>query len=147
MGLLLLRSRIRAGERNGNIRLPPLSRAQNRFGARGGNKSGGWATEKDDGKTGERKAQILQTSAPSRESEGRAHHHRTSRGASRRFRGGAAIATFASKAQMFEGLIEFHRADGVHAGEQDPAEEKRDAMKQVEATIATLLGFAQKNRA
>src|SRR2546422_6899235 len=51
---------------------------------------------------------------------------------------------FASKAQMFEGLIEFIEQTVFTLVNKIQAEEK-DAMKQVESTIATLLGFAQKN--
>src|SRR5258706_3247319 len=51
---------------------------------------------------------------------------------------------FTSKAQMFEGLIEFTEqtvftlVNKIQSEEQDP-------MKQMESTVATLLGFAQKN--
>src|SRR5690242_1529408 len=51
---------------------------------------------------------------------------------------------FASKAQMFEGLIEFIEQTVFGLVNKITAEEK-DPMKQVESTIATLLGFAQKN--
>src|ERR1051325_11811298 len=51
---------------------------------------------------------------------------------------------FASKAQMFEGLIEFIEQTVFTLVNKIQAEEK-DAMKQIESTIATLLGFAQKN--
>ncbi|HUP96939.1 MAG TPA: nucleoid occlusion factor SlmA [Usitatibacter sp.] len=51
---------------------------------------------------------------------------------------------FASKAQMFEGLIEFIEQTVFGLVNKIQAEEP-DAMKQVESTIATLLGFAQKN--
>ena len=51
---------------------------------------------------------------------------------------------FASKAQMFEGLIEFIEQTVFTLVNKIQVEEK-DAMKQVEATITTLLGFAQKN--
>src|SRR6186997_899412 len=51
---------------------------------------------------------------------------------------------FASKAQMYEGLIEFIEQTVFSLVNKIQAEE-RDAMKQVEATVATLLGFAQKN--
>jgi TetR/AcrR family transcriptional regulator len=51
---------------------------------------------------------------------------------------------FSSKAQMFEGLIEFIEQTVFSLVNKIQAEEQ-DAMKQVEATVATLLGFAQKN--
>src|SRR5687768_17884394 len=51
---------------------------------------------------------------------------------------------FASKAQMFEGLIEFTEQTVFTLVNKIQAEEQ-DAMKQIEATVATLLGFAQKN--
>jgi TetR/AcrR family transcriptional regulator len=53
---------------------------------------------------------------------------------------------FASKAQMYEGLIEFIEQTVFTLVNKIQAEEK-DAMKQIESTIATLLGFAQKNPA
>ena len=51
---------------------------------------------------------------------------------------------FSSKAQMFEGLIEFIEQTVFTLVNKIQAEEK-DAMKQIEQTVATLLGFAQKN--
>src|SRR5574339_1243301 len=51
---------------------------------------------------------------------------------------------FASKAQMFEGLIEFIEQTVFSLVNKIQAEEQ-DAMKQIESTVATLLGFAQKN--
>jgi TetR/AcrR family transcriptional regulator len=51
---------------------------------------------------------------------------------------------FASKAQMFDGLIEFIEQTVFTLVNKIQAEEK-DALKQIESTIATLLGFAQKN--
>jgi TetR/AcrR family transcriptional regulator len=54
---------------------------------------------------------------------------------------------FASKAQMFEGLIEFIEETVfslVTKIQADPATQN-DGMKQIEATVAMLLGFAQKN--
>src|SRR5687767_9216827 len=51
---------------------------------------------------------------------------------------------FASKAQMFEGLIEFIEQTVFGLVNRIQADEG-DAMKQIESTIATLLGFAQKN--
>jgi TetR/AcrR family transcriptional regulator len=54
---------------------------------------------------------------------------------------------FASKAQMFEGLIEFIEETVfslVTKIQTDPAT-KEDGMKQIEGTVAMLLNFAQKN--
>ena len=51
---------------------------------------------------------------------------------------------FSSKAQMFEGLIEFIEQTVFGLVNKIQSEE-RDPMKQVESIIATLLGFAQKN--
>src|SRR5689334_19097230 len=51
---------------------------------------------------------------------------------------------FASKAQMFEGLIEFIEQTLFTLVNKIQAEEK-DAMKQLESTLTTLLGFAEKN--
>src|ERR1041384_665566 len=51
---------------------------------------------------------------------------------------------FASKAQMFEGLIEFIEQTLFGLVNKIQAEEA-DPVKQVEATVTTLLGFAQKN--
>jgi len=52
---------------------------------------------------------------------------------------------FASKAQMFEGLIEFIEQT-VFALANKITTDETSGMKQVESTIAMLLGFAQKNR-
>ncbi|HEY5995301.1 MAG TPA: nucleoid occlusion factor SlmA [Gallionellaceae bacterium] len=52
---------------------------------------------------------------------------------------------FASKAQMFEGLIEFIEQTVFALANKITAEE-HSGMKQVEAILAMLLGFAQKNR-
>src|SRR5512134_3838317 len=51
---------------------------------------------------------------------------------------------FSSKAQMYEGLIEFIEQTVFSLVNKIQADET-DGMKQVEHTIATLLGFAQKN--
>ena len=51
---------------------------------------------------------------------------------------------FASKAQMFEGLIEFIEETVFSLVNKIQAEEK-NGMKQVEATVSMLLSFAQKN--
>ena len=51
---------------------------------------------------------------------------------------------FASKAQMFEGLIEFIEATLFSLLNRWTAEEK-SAMRQIEGILSLLLGFAQKN--
>ncbi|MET0917734.1 MAG: nucleoid occlusion factor SlmA [Burkholderiales bacterium] len=52
---------------------------------------------------------------------------------------------FASKAQMFEGLIEFIEQTVFALANKITAEES-SGLKQLERTISMLLGFAQKNR-
>jgi TetR/AcrR family transcriptional regulator len=95
-------------------------------------------------KTGERKAQILQTLASMLE-EPKAERITTALLAARLDVSEAALYRhFASKAQMFEGLIEFIEQTLFSLVNRIQAEEK-DAMKQVESTITAMLGFAQKN--
>ena len=52
---------------------------------------------------------------------------------------------FASKAQMYEGLIEFIE-NGVFTVINQIAVEEESGMRQTELTMTTLLRFAQKNR-
>ena len=95
-------------------------------------------------KTGERKAQILQTLASMLE-EPKAERITTALLAARLDVSEAALYRhIASKAQMFEGLIEFIEQTVFSLVNRIQADEK-DAMKQIEATLVTLLGFAQKN--
>jgi TetR/AcrR family transcriptional regulator len=95
-------------------------------------------------KTGERKAQILQTLASMLEAP-KAERVTTALLAARLDVSEAALYRhFASKAQMFEGLIEFIEQTLFSLINRIQSEEQ-DAMKQVEATIVALLGFAQKN--
>jgi len=95
-------------------------------------------------KTGERKAQILQTLAAMLE-DPKGERITTALLAARLEVSEAALYRhFSSKAQMYEGLIEFIEQTVFTLVNKIQAEEK-DAMKQVEATVATLLGFAQKN--
>ena len=95
-------------------------------------------------KTGERKAQILQTLAGMLE-DPKGERITTALLAARLEVSEAALYRhFASKAQMFEGLIEFIEQTLFTLVNKIQAEEK-DAMKQLETTVATLLGFAQKN--
>ena len=95
-------------------------------------------------KTGERKAQILQTLAAMLE-DPKGERITTALLAARLEVSEAALYRhFSSKAQMFEGLIEFIEQTVFTLVNKIQAEEA-DAMKQIEATVATLLGFAQKN--
>jgi len=95
-------------------------------------------------KTGERKAQILQTLAEMLENP-KGERITTALLAARLDVSEAALYRhFASKAQMFEGLIEFIEQTLFTLVNKIQAEEP-DAVKQIEATAVTLLGFAQKN--
>ena len=95
-------------------------------------------------KTGERKAQILQTLAAMLE-EPKGERITTALLAARLDVSEAALYRhFASKAQMFEGLIEFIEQTVFGLVNRIQADEP-DAMKQVESTVTALLGFAQKN--
>ena len=95
-------------------------------------------------KPGERKLQILQTVAQMLE-QPKSEKITTAALAERLDISEAALYRhFASKAQMFEGLIEFIEQTVFTLVNKIQVEEK-DAMKQVESTVATLLGFAQKN--
>ena len=95
-------------------------------------------------KTGERKAQILQTLASMLE-EPKAERVTTALLAARLDVSEAALYRhFASKAQMYEGLIEFIEQTLFSLVNRIQADEK-DAMKQIEATLAAMLAFAQKN--
>src|SRR4051812_34316405 len=116
--------------RNGNIRLPPLSRAKTASGGKGHERMA---------KTGERKAQILQTLATMLENP-KGERITTALLAARLEVSEAALYRhFASKAQMFEGLIEFIETTVFGLVNKIQGEE-HDAMKQVEQMIATLLG-------
>src|SRR5947207_12263606 len=95
-------------------------------------------------KTGERKAQILQTLAAMLENP-KGERITTALLAARLEVSEAALYRhFASKAHMFDGLIEFIEQTVFTLVNKIQAEEK-DAMKQIESTVTTLLGFAQKN--
>src|SRR3954470_19757642 len=95
-------------------------------------------------RTGERKQQILQTLAAMLE-DPKGERITTALLAARLEVSEAALYRhFASKAQMFEGLIEFIEQTGFTLVNRIQAEEK-EPLKQVEQTVATLLGFAQKN--
>ena len=95
-------------------------------------------------KTGERKAQILQTLASMLE-EPKAERVTTALLAARLDVSEAALYRhFASKAQMFEGLIEFIESSVFGLINRITADEN-DGMKQMHAIAAMLLGFAAQN--
>ena len=95
-------------------------------------------------KPGERRVQILQTLASMLEQPGAERITTAALAARLEVSEAALYRHFASKAQMFEGLIEFIEQTVFTLVNKIQAEEK-DPVKQVEATVATLLGFAQKN--
>jgi TetR/AcrR family transcriptional regulator len=96
-------------------------------------------------KPGERKLQILQTIATLLE-QPKGEKITTALLASRLDISEAALYRhFASKAQMFEGLIEFIEHTVFGLVNKITAEET-DGLRQVEGIVSLLLGFAQKNR-
>ncbi len=96
-------------------------------------------------KPGERKMQILQTIASMLE-QPRGEKITTALLAARLEVSEAALYRhFASKAQMFEGLIEFIEQTVFGLANKITVEES-NGLKQVEGMLAMLLGFAQKNR-
>ncbi len=97
------------------------------------------------GKRGDRKLQILHTLAEMLEAPA-AEKITTAALAARIAVSEAALYRhFASKAQMFEGLIEFIEETLFGLINRITGEEK-SGLKQIEAITAMLLGFAQKNR-
>ncbi len=96
-------------------------------------------------KPGERKLQILQAIAEMLE-QPRGEKITTALLAAKLDLSEAALYRhFASKAQMFEGLIEFIEQTVFALANKITAEE-HSGLKQAEAIVAMLLGFAQKNR-
>ena len=96
-------------------------------------------------KRGERKLQILQTVAEMLE-QPKGERITTAALAARLDISEAALYRhFASKAQMFEGLIEFIEQT-VFGLVNKISSEESSGFKQTEGIIAMLLGFAQKNR-
>jgi TetR/AcrR family transcriptional regulator len=96
-------------------------------------------------KPGERKLQILQTVAEMLE-QPKSEKITTAALAARLGISEAALYRhFASKAQMFEGLIEFIEQTIFGLVTKITVDES-GGLKQVEAVLALLLGFAQKNR-
>src|SRR6266478_1870740 len=95
-------------------------------------------------KPGERKLQILQTLAAMLE-DPKAEKITTAALAKRLDVSEAALYRhFASKAQMFEGLIEFIEQTLFGLVNKITAEEE-NGLKQVQAILASLLSFAEKN--
>jgi TetR/AcrR family transcriptional regulator len=96
-------------------------------------------------KRGDRKLQILQTLAEMLQAP--AAEKITTAGLAARIdvSEAALYRHFASKAQMFEGLIEFIEETLFSLINKITGEEK-SGLKQIEAITAMLLGFAQKNR-
>jgi len=96
-------------------------------------------------KSGERKLQILQTVAEMLE-QPKSEKITTAALANKLSISEAALYRhFASKAQMFEGLIEFIEQTVFSLINKISAEES-DGLRQTEDIVALLLGFAQKNR-
>ena len=96
------------------------------------------------GKSGERKNQILQTLAGMLEKP-QAEKITTAALAARLDVSEAALYRhFASKAQMFEGLIEFIEQTLFSLINKITADET-DGLRQLDAILSLLLGFAQKN--
>ena len=96
-------------------------------------------------KPGERKLQILQTVAEMLEQPKSEKITTAALAAKLDISEAALYRHFASKAQMFEGLIEFIEQTVFGLINKISAEES-DGYKQVEGIVALLLGFAQKNR-
>ena len=96
-------------------------------------------------KPGERKLQILQTVAEMLEQPKSEKITTAALAAKLDISEAALYRHFASKAQMFEGLIEFIEQTIFGLVTKITVEES-SGMKQAEAVLALLLGFAQKNR-
>ena len=97
------------------------------------------------GKRGDRKLQILQTLARMLEQPAAEKITTASLAANLEVSEAALYRHFASKAQMFEGLIEFIEETLFGLINKITTEEK-SGLKQLESVTAMLLGFAQKNR-
>ena len=97
------------------------------------------------GRTGERKAQILQALAQMLENPTAGKVTTAALAARLQVSEAALYRHFSGKAQMFEGLIDFieHTLFGLI---NKIVSEEKSGMRQLEATIGVLLGFAQKNR-
>jgi TetR/AcrR family transcriptional regulator len=95
-------------------------------------------------KPGERKLQILQTVAHMLEQPKGEKITTAALAAKLELSEAALYRHFASKAQMFEGLIEFIEQT-VFGLINKITQEEKSGLKQVEAVMAMLLNFAQKN--
>ncbi len=96
-------------------------------------------------KPGERKLQILQTVAAMLEQPKGEKITTAALAAKLELSEAALYRHFASKAQMFEGLIEFIEQTVFGLANKITADEP-GGLKQVEGILAMLLGFSQKNR-
>jgi TetR/AcrR family transcriptional regulator len=96
-------------------------------------------------RTGERKTQILQTLAQMLENPVSEKVTTASLAAKLQVSEAALYRHFSGKAQMFEGLIEFIE-ETLFALINKITSEEKSGMRQVEAIVSVLLGFAQKNR-
>ena len=96
-------------------------------------------------KPGERKLQILQTVAHMLEQPKVEKITTAALAAKLELSEAALYRHFASKAQMFEGLIEFIEQT-VFGLINKITQEEKSGLKQAEAIMSMLLGFAQKNR-
>ncbi len=97
------------------------------------------------GRTGERKTQILHTLAQMLENPAAEKITTAALAARLEVSEAALYRHFTGKAQMFEGLIEFIEQTLFGLINKITSEEK-SGLRQIEAMIAVLLGFAQKNR-
>ena len=96
-------------------------------------------------RTGERKTQILQTLAQMLENPAAEKVTTASLAARLEVSEAALYRHFSGKAQMFEGLIEFIEQTLFALINKITSEEK-SGLRQIEAIVGVLLGFAQKNR-
>ena len=96
-------------------------------------------------KPGERKLQILQTVAQMLEQPKGEKITTAALAAKLELSEAALYRHFASKAQMYEGLIEFIEQTVFGLANRIIREEK-SGLRQADAIVAMLLGFAQKNR-
>ena len=97
------------------------------------------------GKPGERKLQILQTIAEMLENPAGEKVTTALLAAKLDVSEAALYRHFASKAQMYEGLIEFIE-NGIFSVMNQIGADEESGLRQVELMVATTLRFAQKNR-
>jgi TetR/AcrR family transcriptional regulator len=96
-------------------------------------------------RSGDRKAQILQTLAQMLETPAAEKITTAALAAKLDVSEAALYRHFSGKAQMFEGLIDFIEQT-VFALLNKIAAEEKSGVRQIEAMIGVMLGFAQKNR-